>query len=218
MAMDSIGQREQAITGALSAQRRLLDGLAHLTDEQARSASLLPGWSVGHVLTHIARNGDSYTRMMSAALEGRAVTQYEGGREQRAADIEAGADRTAAELVADVTGSAASVEDVWSRMTPESWAGHGLKPEGDVWECEAMPFHRWREVIVHHADLGLGFTAADWPAEYVERDLFVSLQSLPDRLNIADQRRMLTWLLGRSEQPADLSPSPWQFRAEHYLR
>jgi maleylpyruvate isomerase len=211
-------QRDEAIAGALAAQRRLSEDIAGLTDEQARSASLLPDWSVGHVLTHIARNGDSYVRMMSAALEGRAVTQYEGGREQRAADIEAGAARPAADLVADVTATSGAVADVWSRMTPEAWAGHGLKPEGDVWECEAMPFHRWREVIVHHVDLGLGFTAADWPEDYVERELAVSLRSLPERLDARDRQRMLSWLLGRSDQPSDLAPSPWQFRADHYLR
>ena len=48
--------------------------------------------TVGHVLTHIARNGDSFTRMMSAAIKGDVVTQYEGGHAQRSADIAAGAD------------------------------------------------------------------------------------------------------------------------------
>jgi maleylpyruvate isomerase len=216
--MDSKAQREAAIDGALAAQRRLIEDIAGLTDDQVRSPSLLPDWSVGHVLTHIARNGDSYVRMMTGALEGQELTQYEGGRAQRAADIEGGAGRPAIELIADVTASAAAVEDVWSRMTREAWAGHGLKPEGDVWECEAMPFHRWREVIVHHVDAGIGFTAEDWPANYVEHELGVALQSLPDRLDLRDQRRMLTWLLGRGDQPGDLAPSPWQFRAEHYLR
>jgi maleylpyruvate isomerase len=215
---DREAQREEAIAGALAAQRRLVEDIGSLTDERARSASLLPDWSVGHVLTHIARNGDSYVRMMSAAIEGRAVSQYEGGREQRAADIQTGAGRSAADLIADVASSAAAVADVWSRMTPAAWAGHGLKPEGDEWLCEAMPFHRWREVIVHHVDAGLGFTAADWPASYVERELAVALQSLPERLDHANRTRMLTWLLGRGDQPADLAVSPWQFRAEHYLR
>lgn len=210
-------QREEAIDGALAAQRRLIDDLADLTDEQARSASLLPEWSVGHVLTHIARNGDSYVRMMTAALDGRAVTQYEGGHDQRAADIAAGAGRSAAELVADVSTSADEVAAVWARMTPEAWAGHGLKTDGTTWKCEAMPFHRWREVAVHHVDLGLGYTAADWPEDYVERELAISLRLLPERLDGADRRRALSWLLGRSAQP-ELSPAPWQFRADHYHR
>ena len=53
--------------------------------------SLLPGWTRGHVLTHIARNADSFVRVLEAARRGEVVTQYEGGVDGRNADIEAGA-------------------------------------------------------------------------------------------------------------------------------
>ena len=53
--------------------------------------SLLPEWTRGHVLTHIARNADSFVRVLEAARRGEVVTQYEGGVAGRNADIEAGA-------------------------------------------------------------------------------------------------------------------------------
>lgn len=215
---ERVAQREEAIRGALAAQRRLVADIKGLTDEQARSASLLPDWSVGHVLTHIARNGDAFVRMMSAAIDGRAVTQYEGGLEGRAAAIEEGSSRSAADLIADVTASCAAVSQVWSRMTPEAWDGHGLTASGTTWPCDAMPFHRWREVIVHHVDLGLGFTTADWPEDYVARELAVVLRSLPERLSADERLRALTWLLGRGPQPTHLAPSSWKSRSDHYLR
>ena len=199
-------------------QRRLVDDISGLTDSQARSPSLLPDWSVGHVLTHIARNGDAFVRMMSAAIDGRVMTQYEGGHEGRAAGIAAGAARPAVELVADVSRSAAAVADVWLRMSDAAWAGHGLNAAGESWPCEAMPFHRGREVTSHHVDIGLGYTPADWPDDYVERELAVTLRLLPERLSGADQRRALGWLLGRSGQPGDLALAPWQSRPGHYLR
>jgi maleylpyruvate isomerase len=195
----------------------LIDEISGLTDDRARSASLLSDWSVGHVLTHIARNGDSFTRMMTAAMNGEVVSQYDGGQERRSADIEAGAGRPATELIADVTDSAARLESVWDEMTPEGWAGHGVNAGGATWLCDAMPFHRWREVIVHHLDAGLRLTAADWPEDYVERELAISLRLLPERLEPAGQRAMLAWLLGRGDQPA-LEIAPWQFRADHYMR
>lgn len=154
--------------------------------------------------------------MMSAALTGDVVSQYDGGHERRSADIEAGARRSASELVADVTDSAARLEAVWDAMTPHAWAGHGVNAGGATWACEAMPFHRWREVIVHHVDTGLGFTAADWPSDYVGRELAISLRLLPERLDAGGQRSMLAWLLGRGDQPS-LELAPWQFRADHYL-
>ena len=214
---DALAARQEAVAGALAAQRRLIDAVAGLTDEQARAASLLPDWSVGHVLTHIARNGDSFVRMMSAAIDGEVVTQYEGGAESRAAGIEEGAGRSAADLLDDVATSAAGVAAVFARMTDEAWAGHGLTANGTEWSCEAMPFHRWREVEIHHVDLGLGYTMADWPEDYVTRELAIALRLLPERLESIGQRQLLSWLLGRSPQPGDLSLAAWQFRPDHYL-
>ncbi len=52
-------------------------------------------WTVGHVLTHLARNAESHVRMLEGATMGEALEQYAGGYDQRAADIEAGADRSA---------------------------------------------------------------------------------------------------------------------------
>jgi maleylpyruvate isomerase len=212
-----ITQRDEAVAGALSAQRRLIDAIAGLTDEQVQSASLLPDWSVGHVLTHIARNGDSFVRMMAAAIDGEVVTQYESGTESRAAGIEAGAARPAAELVADVKSSADAVAGAFSRMTDEAWAMHGLTASATQWPCEAMPFHRWREIEIHHVDLGLGYTIADWPEEYVARELSIAARLLPERLDDADRRRIFSWLVGRSAQPADVVLAPWQFRPDRYL-
>ncbi|HTR70807.1 MAG TPA: maleylpyruvate isomerase family mycothiol-dependent enzyme [Mycobacteriales bacterium] len=210
-------QRESALAGSRAAHALLLADLSTLTDDQARSASALPGWSVGHVLTHIARNGDSYTRMMTAAMNGECVTQYDGGIERRAADIEAGAPRPAAELVADVAGSIARLERTWERMTPLAWRGHGLNAAGQTWPCEAMPFHRWREVTVHHTDLDLGYSVAQWPVDYVERELAIGLRGLAERLTVDGRRRTLAWLLGRGEQPGGLELAPWQSRPNHYL-
>jgi maleylpyruvate isomerase len=208
----------EVVDGARGGHARLVSAIAALTDAQARSASLLPEWTVGHLLTHIARNGDSHVRMLRAALAGEVATQYEGGREQRAADIEAGAARPAAELVADVAASAAALEAAWAAMTPLAWSGHGLNAEGETWPCAGMPLHRWREVELHHVDLGLGYTAADWPEAYVERELAISLRLLPERLDGSAQRQMLAWLVGRATEPSDIVLTPWQSRPDHYLR
>ena len=43
-----------------------------LTDRQAREPSRLPGWSRGHVLTHLARSADAYRWMLALARTGTA--------------------------------------------------------------------------------------------------------------------------------------------------
>src|SRR5829696_3975021 len=96
------------IAGATAAHQRVLATLEGLTDDQARSPSLLPNWSIGHVLTHLARNADSFVRLLSAAERGGIVEQYEGGAAGRAAAIEAGAGRPGDALVEDLRTSIAS--------------------------------------------------------------------------------------------------------------
>jgi maleylpyruvate isomerase len=206
------------VAGARESHRRLIAAIESLTDDQARSTSLLPGWSVGHALTHLARNADSHARMMRAAIAGDAVHQYGPGFE-RTAGIEAGAARPAGALIEDVATSAAALEAVWDEMTDAAWAGNGLnQPDDEIWPCRLMPFHRWREVELHHADLGLGYTSADWPAGYVDRELAVSLMSLPERITESDRQRLLGWLVGRDQRQPDLELDPWQARRDHYLR
>ena len=79
------------------------------------TASALPDWSIGHVLTHLARNADSILSM----LDGN--PQYPHGRDGRNADIEAGADRSWNELVDDVERSAAAVDEALT--TVDDWSG-----------------------------------------------------------------------------------------------
>ncbi|MFI9324466.1 maleylpyruvate isomerase N-terminal domain-containing protein [Kitasatospora aureofaciens] len=48
----------------------LLRTAARLCDAGVRAPSLLPGWSRGHVLTHLARNADGGRRLPSWARTG----------------------------------------------------------------------------------------------------------------------------------------------------
>jgi maleylpyruvate isomerase len=202
------------VAGATAAQQRLWARVKGLTDDVARRPSLLPDWTVGHVLTHIARNADSHRRMLEGALAGERLVQYPGGRDQRAADIEAGSHRPADELVADVRRSSLQLEAAWTAMTDEAWEGGGVFDDGTPWPARLIVFHRWREVEVHHADLGLGYRPDDWPEEYVAIELARQLTVLPGRLDTARRQHLTAWLLGRRAQPAldPLDSDPATFR------
>lgn len=47
-------------------------------------------------------------------------------------------------------------------------------PGGPTMQAAEIPFMRWREVEIHHADLDLGYRAADWPAEFTDYLLAVA--------------------------------------------
>lgn len=204
------------VIGSAAAHQRLFTTLDRLDDGGCRRPSRLPGWTIGHVLTHLARNADSHVRMLEGAGRGEALEQYPGGYDQRAADIEAGAGRPAAALAHDVRSSAARLELTWARTGPRAWAGHGLA-RGRRWACRDLPFHRWREVELHHVDLGLGYEPTHWPEEYVARELPIALAALPERLPAAARAPFLAWLMGRTAEPGPLALDEWQSRPERYF-
>jgi maleylpyruvate isomerase len=209
------------IAGSLAAHATLLGRLATLTDAQARQSSRLPGWTVGHVLTHLARNADSHVRSLTAAAEGReGVARYAIGTSQRADEIEAGAHRPAAELVADVTSSIAALERCWETCPDAAWAVVGRSGTGAAEPVERLPWKRWREVEVHHSDLGLGFGFEHWSSGYVRRELRLAemawraskpmgLTPLPAAANALPPATRLAWLLGRLEIDGLPAAPPW---------
>lgn len=181
----------------------LLERLSGLTEDQARGPSLLPDWTVGHVLTHIARNADSVVRRLEGAVRGSIVDQYPGGYAGRAAEIEAGAGRTVLELLDDVTESATRLEAVCLSIPEAAWERPVRGVTGVERPARTMMLSRWREVEVHHADLGLGYGPADWPEGLIARWLPSELERLPQR---TDPSALLAWLIGRAEPP---KLAPW---------
>lgn len=209
---DSGRQLDRDVEGCAAAHQRLLARLDQLLDDgllddAVGQPSLLPGWSVGHVLTHLARNADSFVHLTQAADRGEVADQYPGGAEQRSGDIEAGATRRARELVRDVRSSLYALEQTWATAGLTAWQGEGRTFAG-MRVIRDLPFIRWREVEVHHGDLGLGYSPADWPAEYVRLELVrmemlwaarlpMGLTSLPPEALRVEPRARLAWLLGR---------------------
>ncbi|MEO6885764.1 MAG: maleylpyruvate isomerase N-terminal domain-containing protein, partial [Jatrophihabitantaceae bacterium] len=131
----------------------LLRGLAaeQWSDTDVRAASLLPDWTRGHVLTHIARNADGIALTLSGALRGEVLARYPHGRQGRAADIEAGACRSAAELLADVNESAERLDRTYAAVADaDGWE----LPTDDQHPTSAWILARWQEVEIHRVDLG----------------------------------------------------------------
>lgn len=190
---------EDDIAGCKRAQAVMLTVIDGITEEQARGPSLLPGWTVGHVLTHLARNADSVVRRADAAARGEIVDQYEGGPEGRAADIEAGAGRPIAELLHDVRASAAQVEASLDAYPADGW-GRAIRRVGRAdGPIVDLPFNRWREVETHMVDLGVGHPAAVFSPELVARWLPSLLAGATAR---TDPAALVAWLLRRGPAPS----------------
>jgi maleylpyruvate isomerase len=196
-----------------------------LTDELARGPSLLPGWTRGHVLTHLARNAEGGARLLNGARSGVPGYQYRSA-EERAAAIEAGAGRPAAVLVTDLRASAAAFLQAAALMPADAWDHQVTWTSGHCGPAAEVPPARLTEVQIHHVDLNLGFGPADWPAAWagemlgeLTRQVAEEAPRLSGRLRAADTGRsfrlgggaggsgeitgteaeLLAWLLGRSD-------------------
>lgn len=148
------------------ATTRYLGALTVLTDEDLRAPSDLPGWSRGHVVTHLARNADAFCNLVRWAETGTETPMY-SSIQQRDADIDSGADRSAHDLRVDASASAGrflqamNELDVRHQDAPVSrMAGGATFPARDV------ALLRRIEIEVHHADLDIGFSHRDWPSDF----------------------------------------------------
>jgi len=196
-----------------ASQHRLESLIEPLTDDDARRPSQLPGWTVGHLLTHLARNAEGLTRIADGAGQGIEAEMYPSGdypdgQQRRDADIEAGAGRCADELHADIADTARRLDESISRLTDGQLHGFGRtrlgrRPIGDV------PMLRRREIEVHLVDLGIGYQPADWPDDFVRSELRtlgmlwdsrrpLGMTGLPAAALVATPSHRLAWLFGRA--------------------
>ncbi|WP_412542346.1 maleylpyruvate isomerase family mycothiol-dependent enzyme [Longispora sp. K20-0274] len=150
------------------ATARLIRTVGGLTDKEVAAPSLLPGWTRGHVLTHLARNADGLVNLLTWAESGVRTPMYTS-YEDRVAAVEAGAGRAAGEYLADVTSSSQGFADRAAKVPADAW-------QAVVWTLNekripalTVPWLRLKEVEIHHADLGADYGSASWPESFVRR-------------------------------------------------
>ena len=174
------------------AEAALLARVQGLTDAEAAAPSALPDWSRAELLTHVARNADSFRGLAEAAMRGEVGDQYPGGAEQREGGIAAGRGKSAAEVVADLSQSVEWLHETWAAVPSDVWGREGRASGGTVTIADTVRA-RWIEVEVHHVDLNLGASPEEWSNPFVE----VALQRLVPRLvmraNEPPDARWVVW-------------------------
>jgi maleylpyruvate isomerase len=147
------------------ADDRLLATVADLSPAELAAPSILPGWTRGHVVTHLARNADAFVNLLTWARTGVETPAY-ASVEARAAGIEAGASRPLDEQIADVRDACARLSADIAAMPADAWAYVFNAQQGSA---ARITWRRLREVEMHHVDLGLAYTTADWPEAFTAR-------------------------------------------------
>ncbi len=164
----TVGDLLHAADGALV---RTVDGL----DATALAEpSLLPGWTRGHVVAHLALNAEALAGVLHGAHVGRPQPMYPS-QERRDTDIDDLAVAAPAELRQRLLAGTGAFAEALRSMGDADWDGSFERtPGARVIRVAAVPLMRLREVEIHHADLGSGYTHADWSADF-DRVLLDSL-------------------------------------------
>jgi maleylpyruvate isomerase len=155
------------IDETLLATTRYLQALTVLDDESAGRSSVLPGWSRGHVVAHLSRNADAFSRVLTQASAGGPASMYDSA-EAREQDIATTVERhDAAGLVADAHEASRRLEQAFAACTADPEAPYTRVPGDEAgYALRTVGFRRRAEVEIHHADLDLGYTPDDWPPDF----------------------------------------------------
>ncbi|WP_329102190.1 maleylpyruvate isomerase family mycothiol-dependent enzyme [Micromonospora sp. NBC_01699] len=188
------------------ATERLLRTAGTLDQTTLAEPSRLPGWSRGHVLTHLARSADALVNLLTGARTGRNIPPY-ASVQARNADIDAGAGRPIAEQLDDLRAGAKRFAEAVAAMPVDAWAAVVRSHRGDR-VAAVLVWTRLRELEVHHVDLAVGYEPVDWPEGFAQRLLNEAAGDLAGRddvpplvLEPTDAGRTLT--VG----PADAGPT-----------
>lgn len=163
------------------ASARLFETVRSMSDDDVLGPSLLPSWSRGHVLTHLARNADGLVNLLEGAAAGVQKRAYPS-QEARDGDIAAGARRPIKEHIADIEATHDRFMGAVAAMPPSAWDfvlawGSANQSRSARHVLEA----RLREVAIHHLDLDAGYTADRWTPDFALQILLLSLPAFEIR-------------------------------------
>ena len=149
-----ITQRIRTLAEATDRLAAAVDRAAATGDDAFRRPSLLPNWTIGHVVSHLARNADGLSGVLAGAGRGEQVAMY-ASPQARDADIEAGARRDTEAIRDDFHTSAAAFAQIVEETTAPAWSATVDLGRGGPTSAEVVLSARHAEVEMHHHDLGV---------------------------------------------------------------
>ncbi|MFS3129512.1 maleylpyruvate isomerase family mycothiol-dependent enzyme [Nocardioides sp. Bht2] len=196
------------LRAALSdATQRWHQTITALADDDFAAPSGLPGWSRGHVIAHVALNGEAFLRVLRLGAAEQPASMYDTA-EGRDLDIDALASAAPAEIRARAIAVDEAISEALCAF-PEQLldaVAHRLPDGGGfAFALREVPQRRLGEVEIHHADLGLATSSrAAWPVEFSE--LLLSARTPGHReLRFTATDTDQTW--GPDDAPVTLSGS-----------
>lgn len=204
----------------LSAVRRasapLFEVVNSLDEAAIHGPSGLPGWTRGHVVSHLARNADGLVNLLNWARTGIERPMYASGAD-READIREGACRLAQVQQEDLRAADERFFMAAEVMSETDWEASVTSRQGQPLPASLVPWMRLTEVLVHHVDLNLGCDfdrVLELAGEQAELLVDYVATRYADRSDVPAVTLVVelpagdrTWLLGEGEDRTEVHSS-----------
>jgi maleylpyruvate isomerase len=139
----------------------LLSRIDQVPEGDFSRPSNLDGWTVGHLVAHVAYNAKAIQRLLRWAATGIETPMY-SSTAARNEEIEQGSRLPAAELKAFCHSSAEDLDRAITTLSPTAWHVEVRTAQGRVVPASETVWMRVREVWVHAADI----VAVAQPADF----------------------------------------------------
>ena len=159
---------EARLEQVYDATARYLQSVDRLTADDLAAPTVLPGWTRAHVVAHVALHALGTSRALMGLAHGHPVPVYDS-EERRDTDIEQTAKLPVDELRELSFGACGRFKAACSAIHESDATWDSLverTPHGYVFTADGVVDARWREVEIHHVDLGTGYSPADWSPEF----------------------------------------------------
>jgi maleylpyruvate isomerase len=203
LALDLLGDAAHRVT-------RTVDSLR---GDDWRTSSLLPGWTRGHVVAHLALNAEGLSR----CLHGVVGAEQDGARpmydsdEKRDSDIDDLARAHPSEIRDRLLGGTTVLHDAFAAMPEAAWERRvDRTPGGRSMRTSSLPSMRLRELEIHHVDLGLAYTTRDWSETFSVLLLNAMTKRLhpPERIEVRPLDVDRNWILGPHGDQGEVVTGP----------
>jgi len=166
--MGSSGDVQTVVQWVESGDQALDRELSARDSTWLREPSSLPGWTRGHIVTHLARNADAVTNLLTWAQTGVETPMY-ATPGQREEDIERGAGRDLSDQLTDLRDASARFLRSARSLREDEWSAMVVSGLGRDIPAREAPWLRAREVWIHRVDLFGAPALDDMPSAFVER-------------------------------------------------
>ena len=209
--------REAASALLADASNRVIRTVDGFHGDDWSAPSLLPGWTRAHVVAHLALNGEAIAQALRGVVapddaSDQPATMYDSD-EARDTDIAELATAAPSELRDRLLAGSTLVLEAIDAVPADRWDARVERtPGGRSIRAGSFPGMRLREVEIHHADLGAGYSRSDWSPAFAEHllDAMPRRLDLPGAFEIKPLDSGRTWLVGdgESQYPVPIVTGP----------